>query len=139
MKLTIGTGVYVDFPTSTGNIYTRQAINKALSNNSLRQKLLDRSMVGGILNSSNNPVNDVVTHKVLDIKLYKDEIVVDIEVLDNDDSLNLISLLDHPQAVIIMANPQPPRTGQVITVIDEIRTVHLKENTIYRKRDEDEY
>lgn len=134
MKLLIGTGVYVDFPTINGNIYTRQAVEKAISDQYLRDRLANGAITGGILDPKTcKPIDDVMTHKVLDIKLYKEEIIVEIDVFD--DTKSFIKSLEHPQAAIVMVRPQQLRNGQTITEIDEIRTVHLRENPIYKRND----
>jgi hypothetical protein len=126
---TCGTGVYVDFPTSSGNVYTRDAVETALSDPVLRALINAGTMVGGVINGTNDIISDIKTHKVINIRIYKDEIVVDYEVLDTPQAEIMFNTLLNPEAVLIMSK-QVQMTG-IINKIEPLRTVHLREKKIY--------
>lgn len=135
MKMTVGTGVYVDFPTINGNIYTRGLIHKVFFNPEFKQLLADGKITGGIMDSSCNPKSDVITHKVSDITLYNDEVVVEIEVLNPEP----IKQLKHPQAAIILSGPHVKYNGYTYTEEDDfhqVKAVHLRESTVFQQESE---
>lgn len=128
----VGTGVYVDFPTSNGNIYTRGIIDKTFNDPGLKKALIEGKVMGGILDiESCKPIDNVITHKVVDIFVYKDEVIVEIDTIDD----KVIKSLKHPQAAIILTGPNIKRGGQTFTEsdnFDEVKAVHLRENQIYK-------
>ena len=133
MKMTLGTGVYVDFPTINGNIYTKGLIQKIFLNQEFKQQLADGKIMGGIMDpTSCKPINNVITHRVDDITLYNDEVIVKIEVLDPEP----IKQLKHPQAAIVLIGPQVRRNGYTYTENDEfhqIKAVHLRESAAFKE------
>ena len=128
MKLTCGTGIYVDFPTSKGNIYTKQAVTDALRDEVMLSNLRSGKMLGGLMTNDEH-AGDVFTHIVRNIYVYKDEIVVDYEVLNNPEALRTFSILKRPEAVIIMMEKN--NLSGILTKLDRIRTVHLREKKVY--------
>lgn len=133
MKMIVGTGVYADFPTINGNIYTKGLIEKVIADEQFRQHLADGKILGGIMDpASCKPMNDVITHRVLDVALYNDEIIVEIDVINPEP----LKLLKHPQAAIVLASPQARRNGQTYTEEDEfhqVKAVHLRESAAYKE------
>lgn len=136
MRMIIGTGVYVDFPTSNGNIYTRGVIEKIFSDPSLKKAIAEGKVLGGILDpESCKPIGDIITHRVIDISIYKDEVIVEIDTIND----KVIKSLKHPQAAIVLTGPNLKKGGQTFTEehnFDEVRAVHLRESNIYRNPDE---
>lgn len=132
-KMIVGTGVYVDFPTMNGNIYTREAVVDALNDQSLKRRLSAGDVIGGILDPIElKPINGTITHRVIDIRLYKDEIIIEIETIDDPKVEKLLKKLKHPEAAITLTRPQTPNeNGITINKIDSIQTAHLRERKNY--------
>lgn len=132
MKMTVGTGVYADFPTINGNIYTKGLIQKFIKNDQLQQLLADGKIVGGIMDpTSCKPVGDVITHRVLSVALYNDEIVVEIDVINPEP----LKRLKYPQAAIVLSSPQARRNGQTYTEesdFHQVKAVHLRESPVFK-------
>jgi hypothetical protein len=134
MKMIVGTGVYADFPTINGNIYTKGLIQKVISDEQFRQHLTDGKIMGGIMDpGSCKPMNDVITHRVLNVALHNDEIVVEIDIINPEPVKNL----KHPQAAIVLTSPQMRRSGQTYTEeaeFHQVKAVHLRENAAYKEK-----
>jgi len=126
-RVILGTGVWSDFPTIKGIIYPKDVLESIIYNESIRNRLSNGNMVGGILSQSNTikPLNGVTTHVVTDIQLYKGEVVVEIEYLDIEMVHKHITT---PEAAVIFKCPmdQPNYFG-VINKIEDIYTVHIRE------------
>lgn len=133
MKMIVGTGVYADFPTINGNIYTKGLIEKVINNEQFRQLLADGKVVGGVMDpASCKPMDDIITHRVLDVALYNDEIVVEIDVINPEP----LKQLKHIQAAIVLSSPQARRNGQTYTEEDDfhqVKAVHLRESNVFKE------
>ena len=83
MKLRAGTGIFVDKPSINGIVYTRAAVEAAIRDGTLRGRIAE-GMLGGLLNRDLDRIAEVSkpTHRVLDILLEDDQVVVDLELLD---------------------------------------------------------
>ncbi|MEM3000635.1 MAG: hypothetical protein QXP41_00385 [Candidatus Nitrosocaldus sp.] len=87
-------------------------------------------MIGGILDPATlGPVDGVYTHKVNDLRLFRGEVVVDIELLDDNRAKEMFSRLRKPQAAIIVRAPEKIKSGMYIVDVKSIVAVHLREET----------
>jgi hypothetical protein len=121
MKAILQTNVTVDRPTSTGRIFTRAAVERALVDPALRNRLR-RGMIGGLLNRDGDRIAaiDEPTHLVTDIKLDQDgNIVVELDILDTpagkrvqEAALNGKKLIAKP--IIVVPDDQPTAESTTI-------------------------
>jgi hypothetical protein len=122
----IGSGIYVDFPTSRGNLYPKATIESALKDEDLRRRLSGGQVFGGIFDRMTfNSVDGIITHKVNDIRLFNDEIIADIELFD--DAKKLFESLKHPEIAIIIECDSLIGDGMTVHNIKSIETVHIRE------------
>lgn len=130
MKLLLGTRLYVDFPTIDAIIYPRAVVEAALNDPIFRDALTNRMIVGGIFDGPRiAPKYDIVTHFVTDIRIYNDEVVVELDVIDNPKIYELLDTIKNKKAAIIIkvASGQGA-PGTIIRKILDIECVHIKED-----------
>ena len=133
MKLLLGTDVIVDFPTRRGNIYPREIISSLLNRPDLRHRIKSGKINGGILDHNNpelEPKRKVITHTVTDIRLYNDEIVVEVDISDDPGAKELLAETKKPMAFIIMKlrDDQLMEDGIIVRQIEDIISVHIGDN-----------
>lgn len=128
MKLLLGTRLYVDFPTVDGIIYPRSVIETALLNE--QSKIRAGKLFGGIFDKPRlTPKDGIITHIVRDIKIYNDEIAVEIETLEGDDVKALLDSIEHKSAAVIIKVPTGQGgPGTTVRSINSIEYVHIRED-----------
>jgi hypothetical protein len=137
MKKLLGTGLIVDFPTMKGNIWPREVVEKLIFNTKVKEDIKNGLIGGGILDLSmasidpstlGKPKDNVITHIVTDIGLFKDEVVVEIEVIDSPQAKELFESIKNPRAALVLAMPQSQiGSGIIVRKVDGIRCVHVGE------------
>lgn len=132
MKLLLGTGLIVDFPTMKANIYPKRVIDPLLSSAKLRKQLADGLIAGGIMDGDKlRPKNNLITHIVTDIKLYKEEIVVEVETVDSPQVKKAIAAIKKPKAAMILHLPESYiGEGIIIRKIYGVKCVHIAEDIL---------
>lgn len=130
MKLLLGTRVYVDFPTLSAIIYPREVIDAMLADKKLRESIKNRTLVGGIFDGPfPNAKDGLITHFVTDIRLYNDEIVVELETLETDEVRAALDTIPHKKAAIVMKVPSDEgNIGSTVRKILSVECVHIKED-----------
>lgn len=124
----LGTGIIAGFPTTNGNIYPKDVLEKAINDQYFRRRVVAGEVVGGVLNPrTKDIVGNIITHKVMDVRFFNEELVVEIEVLDNTDAQTMFSSINDPEAVLMINCPEVIFTGATIRQIDSIRTIHIRE------------
>lgn len=129
MKLTLGTKLYADFPTTSGIIYTREAIIAVIQ--ASEQKILDGLMVGGVFDEESPfvPKENRITHKVTNIFLYNNEIAVEIDTLEDEDTKRLIDTIKHKKAALVTKLPaKDGDPGSTVRKINSIECIHIRED-----------
>lgn len=137
MKKLLGTGLIVDFPTLKGNIWPRAIIEKLIFSPQIKEDVKNGLIGGGILDLSmakidpttlGKPKNNVITHIVTDIGLYKDEVVVEVEIIDSPQAKELFESIKNPRAALVLAMPEDQvGSGIIIRKVDGIRCIHVGE------------
>lgn len=124
----IGTGLIADFPTTEGNLYTRDCLEKLVNDSEFQGRVARGEMVGGVLNTKTlEPIGDIITHRVRRVEIFNGEIIVDIELIDNPESKSLVESINKLQAAVVVMAPEKILSGMKIVKIDRIRAIHLRE------------
>ena len=127
-RLILGTGIIAGFPTLNGNIYPREVLEKAINDQYFRRKIECGEMVGGILdNRTQECIGNMITHKVLDVRLYNEEVVVEIETIDSIEAQLMFSSIKTPEAAMLVNCPEAIATGMTIRQINGIKAIHVPE------------
>lgn len=137
MKKLLGTGIIVDFPTLKGNIWPKALVERLIFGPEMKEAIKLGLLGGGILDLSlanidpstlGKPKDNVITHFVTDIGLYKDEIVVEVETVDSPQARALFDAVKNPRAAMVMVMPESQiGSGLIIRKVDGIRCVHVGE------------
>lgn len=137
MKKLLGTGLIADFPTLKGNIWPREVIEKLIFSPETKEAINLGLLGGGILdnslahldpNSVKKPKDNIITHFVTDIGLYKDEVVVEVETVDSPQARALFDAVKNPRAAIVCSMPESQiGTGLIIRKVNAISCVHIGE------------
>lgn len=137
MKKLLGTGIIADFPTIKGNIWPRETIEKFLFSSATKTAIKAGLIGGGVLDLSmanidpttlGKPKDNVITHIVTDMGLYKDEVVVEIETIDSPQAKTLFESIKNPRAAMVLLMPQDQiGSGLIIRKVDGIRCIHIGE------------
>lgn len=137
MKKLLGTGLIADFPTLKGNIWPRAILERLLFGPETKEAIKLGLLGGGILDKSlanidpstlGKPKDNVITHFVTDIGLYKDEVVVEVETVDSPQARALFDAVKKPQAFMVCLMPESQiGSGLIIKKVDAIRCVHIGE------------
>ncbi len=130
MKLLLGTRVYTDFPTTSAIIYPKEVMERALADNALREAIRDRKLVGGIFDGPHvTPKDSLITHYVTDIRIYNEEIVVELETIETDEVNEALAAIGRKKAAIVMQVPAAQGgVGSIVRKILSIECVHIKED-----------
>ena len=137
MKKLLGTGLIADFPTLKGNIWPKTLLEKILFGPEMQETIKLGLLGGGILDRSmalidpstlGKPKDNVTTHFVTDIGLYKDEVVVEVETVDTPQARALFDAIKNPRAAIVFIMPESQiGSGLIIRHVDGIQCVHIGE------------
>ena len=137
MKKLLGTGLIADFPTLKGNIWPRAVLDKLLFGPDTREAIKLGLLGGGILDHSLSslfpetlmkPKDNIITHFVTDIGLFKDEVVVEVETVDSPQARALFDAVKNPRAALVCMMPESQiGSGLIIRKVDGIRCVHIGE------------
>lgn len=130
MKLLLGTRLYVDFPCPDGSIYPRSVVEDALNNTQFRDALKNRMIVGGIFDGPHlAPKHNIITHYVTDIRIYNDEVVAELEIIENPEVYELVESIKYKKAAIVVKiDISDGLPGSIIRKISDIECVHIKED-----------
>lgn len=137
MKKLLGTGLIADFPTLKGNIWPRATLDRLLFGPETKEAIKLGLLGGGILDRSlaildptslGKPKDNVITHFVTDLGLFKDEVVVEVETVDSPQARALFDAVKNPRAALVLIMPQSQiGSGLIIKKVDGIRCVHIGE------------
>lgn len=132
MKLLLGTGLIVDFPTLKANIYPKRVVEPLLNSAKLKKQLADGLIAGGIMDGAKlRPKNNLITHIVTDIRLYKDEIVTEIETVDSPQVKKALAAIKKKKANLILHLPESYiGEGIIVRKIYGVKCVHITEDVL---------
>ena len=125
----LGTGIIADFPTINGNIYPKEVVDRLLSEETLKERISFGELIGGILDPKNLvvPKDGIITHRVIDVRLFNDEIVVEVDMLETSDAQQAMSKIEKPMAALVLRGHDIIGKGCIINDVDAIRAVHIHE------------
>jgi hypothetical protein len=126
-QMVLGTGICADFPTLDGNIYPREVLESLVNNPKLKQSIKEGKLIGGVL-SNNKLIDNTVTHHVTDIRLFNDELVIEVETKDDDIAAKLLlAPLSEPEAAVVIATPNKLGRGETVREIQWVESIHIRE------------
>ena len=118
MKKTLPTGIIADKPTKAGNVYTRAAIDKMISDSKLDVET--GSVIGGIIDRKHTQNIGDKTHVVRGLHVSEtDELMVDVEITD-DEVATRIAEGQRPVAKPVIERSIPLIEGERVTKEEDI-------------------
>lgn len=127
-RLILGTGIIAEFPTLNGNLYPKAVLERAINDQYFRRKIECGEMIGGILDFRNQgPIGGIITHKVVDVRLFNEEVVVEIETVDDLEAKMMFLSIKSPEAAMLVNCPEAGMTGMTIRQINGIKAIHVRE------------
>jgi len=134
VNLTVSTGIRVDHPTSFGRTFTREAVQRAVSDPIFIDAIKRGMMLGGIINRGHEHLAMLheATHIVIGMRIDGDMLVADIQLLDTPKGLEVQRAITHGAKLVakpIISLPLDQDTGKGVTIDSEFRIIRVQIET----------